>query len=425
MSGKLIVVYERVSSDKQGISRQATQRERAAADYPGREITVIQDDGVSAFKVSVFDRTGGGRLCDLIQEGAVEALYVDAQDRLSRGDDVEWVTFRALCESSDTRVIIDGRELRHDLGGRMEGYLKAVLARQESVEKAHRVRGGMRAAALQGRRNGGPRPYGFDQDDGQLTPRPREVEGGLLMFRWWVEGTKTQTQIACDLTAAGYPSASGKPWSQTQISQQLRDVKWIGHTKRTIDWKEVTSPNTHEAVIPLELFDAAQTRLSTGATPTGRPSIYFLLSGMLRCGRCGSAMKVRRDQKAYGYWEAYLCPGLGCDQPSVQRRLVDPFVHHYFQHVGVDVDAMVEEVRTARDDRLADVRARIGNAEREQTKAQGNIERLRGYLAGGPAHTGGLPRDGRPAGDDARSCYRRPGRPAHRGAGDPGRARPW
>src|SRR5205809_4161327 len=90
-----ILVYERVSSDKQDLARQHVQRERAAADYPGREIEVIAEKG-SAYKVSIFDRPRGRYLCELIEAGEVEALYVDEQSRLSRGEDEEWTTFRVL-----------------------------------------------------------------------------------------------------------------------------------------------------------------------------------------------------------------------------------------------------------------------------------------------------------------------------------------
>src|SRR5687767_5561335 len=111
MSARVVVVYERVSTKKQDLTRQARPRDLARRDYPDREIVVIPDDGVSAFKVSIIDRPGGRKLCDLIEAERVEAVYADAQDRLSRGDELEWVSFRALCESKGTRIVIDGREL--------------------------------------------------------------------------------------------------------------------------------------------------------------------------------------------------------------------------------------------------------------------------------------------------------------------------
>lgn len=136
----LEVVYLRVSTRHQDMQRQEAQIDRARAEADGREVVVLREHGVSAFKVSVFDRPEGRKLCDLIEQGRVRRLWVDAQDRLSRGDDVEWVTFRALCEANETKIIVDGRELPSDLGGRLEGYLKAVLARQEGLERSHRMK---------------------------------------------------------------------------------------------------------------------------------------------------------------------------------------------------------------------------------------------------------------------------------------------
>jgi predicted site-specific integrase-resolvase len=67
-SERIIVVYERVSTDRQDLSRQAVQRERAAADYPNAEPRVIQDDGVSAYKVPIFERPGELELAGLVAE---------------------------------------------------------------------------------------------------------------------------------------------------------------------------------------------------------------------------------------------------------------------------------------------------------------------------------------------------------------------
>src|SRR5262245_39664454 len=105
---KCVVAYLRVSSAAQDLARQRAVLEQARADHPEREVVVVEDDGVSAFRVSVFDRPGGRRLCSLIEADDVEAVYTDALDRLTRGDDVEWITFRALCEAHGTRLVIDG-----------------------------------------------------------------------------------------------------------------------------------------------------------------------------------------------------------------------------------------------------------------------------------------------------------------------------
>jgi hypothetical protein len=50
-------------------------------------VVVIEDDGVSAFKVSIFDRPGSRRLYEMVEADQVDAVHTDSVDRLTRGDD--------------------------------------------------------------------------------------------------------------------------------------------------------------------------------------------------------------------------------------------------------------------------------------------------------------------------------------------------
>jgi site-specific DNA recombinase len=377
MSERIVVAYERVSTEQQDISRQAVQRERAASDYPEAELVVIPDDGVSAYKVPIFDRPGGRKLCDLIGSGTVAAVYVDAQDRLSRGDELEWVTFRALCQANGTRLMIDGRELRDDFGGRLEGLLKALLANQESEEKSHRVRSGKARAARQGRPNGGPRRFGFDQCDGQLIPRPAEIAVVERILREAVAG-RSQTEIAAGLNADGLQTARGKRWNQPQISQLLGDPIWVGVLRN----KE-GDHHLFEPFVPLELWEAAQKTLRGPEGPRlGRRTQCFLLgNGLLRCGRCGSAMIVRRDRKSYGWYEVYLCGGrtsgaTDCAQGAVHRATVDSAVLSYFERVGLDIEATRREIAARSERERTEIRTLCEQAGRELARVEAGLEKI-------------------------------------------------
>lgn len=389
MSRRTVIVYERVSTDAQDISRQAVQRERAEADYPGVEPLVIQDDGVSAYKVSIFDRPGGRRLCDLISSGTVEAVYVDAQDRLSRGADDEWVAFRALADANDTWIVVDGQRITRDLGGKALSYLRALLARQESDEKSHRVRSGMAAAAAAGRINGGPRRFGFEPGDGSgtLTPRSDEVAVALEMFRLARTGMP-QTEIARTVNRHGHRTAKGHPWSQPKIGQLLRDRIWIGELVNQAGTFKIMEP-----VIDPELWHAVQRTLGTSGVRRGKPSAHFLLShGLLRCGLCGSTMRVRTEhQNAPGRkkpFQHYSCSGrrsgaTDCTQPAVRRLDIDGAVLEYFAQVGLDIDATIDQLHGERDRRLADVDRRLAHARSVLDKAQREQERVDALLRDG------------------------------------------
>lgn len=387
-AARLVVVYERVSTDKQDIARQAVQRNRARKGYPDAEVRVIQDDGVSAFKVPIFDRPGGAELCALVEAGRVAAIYTDAQDRLSRGEDDEWVLFRALCDANDAWIVVDGERITRDLGGRAMSYLRALLARQESEEKSRRIRGGKAVNARKGRPNGGPRRFGFERGEGKtgrLVPIAAEVAVVRRMMEEYVHG-RTQREIARRLNVDGHRTARGKLWNQSQVSHLMRDPVWVGKIRNAEG--EFDAP--HGALVPLPLWDAVQATLRGPEGPRkGRRSERFLLgSGLLRCS-CGATMRIKSEPKGYGWLDLYVCHGRyggtspGCRQRAVRRERIDGAVLAYFEGVGLDVDRMIEERRRARESRLADLTAREENARRTLDAAVRKVERLDAALAEG------------------------------------------
>jgi site-specific DNA recombinase len=380
---RIIVVYERVSTEAQDLTQQAVQRERAAADYPEAELVAIQDDGVSAYKVSVFDRPGGRELCDLIGREQVAAVYADAQDRLSRGKQSEWWQFVDLCELTSTRIIIDGREIKpwEDEGDEIKSALDQMIARRESTLKSHRTRGGVARIAAAGRVNGGPRRYGFEPTtDGQLTPRPAEVAVVAQMFELARAG-KSQLAIARELNDAGHRTAGGHLWSQPKVGQVLKNSIWVG--------KLVNAQGTFQIMEPLidpELWAAVARTLSTDGKRRGRHSQRFLLAnGLLRCGCCGSKLSVRRAETPAGVREHYRCMGrrsgaTECKQPDVPREPIDTAVLAYFEQVALDVTGTVEQLAGERDRRLAECDAKLAQARKVQAEAERQLERLDGLL---------------------------------------------
>jgi DNA invertase Pin-like site-specific DNA recombinase len=390
---RLIVVYERVSDKKQDLARQAVQRERAAADYPGREITVIAEKG-SAYKVSVFDRPRGRWLCDLIEAGKVEALFVDEQSRLSRGEDDEWTTFRVLVEANETRVLIDGQEMRHDLGGKVMSYVTALAARQESKDKAHRVSGGLRLRAERGKRQGGPRPFGYKHEVVGFDPVkkkpvtevvqvPHEAAVVVRIFEWVAEG-RPQSEIARALNAEDIKTVNGASWKQTRVSQMTRNPIYIGKLKT----KHGVLDGEHEPIVTPELWERVA-RLREGRGPAqgrGRtPKGKHLLPGtLLRCGLCGAAMVPRTEPTR----EVYRCSGRHqghtiCDMRPVLREPVDTAVGDYFMRALLDVEATRQQFAEAGSRKQAELDLHIGDAERQLLQVQAAREKVeRDYFYG-------------------------------------------
>jgi hypothetical protein len=101
---------------------------------------------------------------------------------------------------------------------------------------------------------------------------------------------------------------------------------------------------------------------------------------MLRCGNCGEAMAPRTADEDQGW---YYCNGRGklgkefCDTPQIRRVDIDSNVFAYFEKVGLDVEATRAQVASARDGRLAEVRALIHTASRAEREASEALTRVR------------------------------------------------
>jgi DNA invertase Pin-like site-specific DNA recombinase len=353
---------------------------------------VLQDDGVSAFKVPISERPAGRRLWELIEEGRVEAIYVDAQDRLHRGDELEWVTFRALCASQGTAIVVDGQELGNDLGGKLLGFMRALFANAESVDKAHRVSGGKRVSASRGRRNGGPRPYGYTQAGGALTPVPEEFAVLRRARLKVVDDGLSQSDLARWANDAGICTANGKRWSQTRWGQTLRNDLYIGRVRHLDQWFD----GCHEPVFTRAEWDelrrvqAARRRGAAGGRG-GRPTkgSHVLIGGMLRCA-CGAAMAPRTNETPKGrVYEQYRCLGAhsgstACTRPAVDRDLVDGALAAYFDRAGLaDLEATRRAFEEQAEHDLAHVRALGSSARRRAAEKDAALERVRRDYAAG------------------------------------------
>jgi DNA invertase Pin-like site-specific DNA recombinase len=379
---RIIVVYERVSTEKQDISRQAVQRERASADYPGREIIVIQDDGISAFKRTIFERPGGRQLCSLIEAGRVDALYADAQDRLSRGRQSEWWNFADLCEQTGTRIVIDGRELRiGEDGDEIRSAIDAILARRESREKSHRVKGGKRRAAEQGRPHGGWSAYGYrygrwlEGEPQGLLVVPAEAEIVRRVYREWRRG-KPQKQIARDLNGDGVRPQRVAMWGQSSVARLLRNPAYAA--LREIDG-ELREAN-HEPIIPRDEWEEAQRLLAPRGSKkrSGRPAPGFLLRGLLICGGCGAPMHTDRGSKKSS--DRYVCytnekNPHACAVRGFRRSDLDEGVLSYFEDACVDAEASWQASREAADARAEETRVLREQAEGEALRLAAQLDR--------------------------------------------------
>jgi recombinase/recombinase-like zinc beta ribbon protein len=201
-----------------------------------------------------------------------------------------------------------------------------------------------------------------------------------------------QRKIARRLARDGVKTTRGGAWAQPQVSAVLHSRLYIGEVTYKGEW----FPGEHDPIVSQDLFEAAQQLLggapaSSGGRPSHEP--FLLAGGFLKCGCCGSTMRTRsrRSGKRVGTtWSAfYRCMGRDrgscpdCTMPAVTRNDIDNAVFSYFERAAVDHEATA----TAFDQRFAQERAivhgQVEQAEEDQTKALGRLERVRGDYQNG------------------------------------------
>ncbi|MBE6926928.1 MAG: recombinase family protein [Ruminococcaceae bacterium] len=155
---------------------------------------------------------------------------------------------------------------------------------------------------------------GYRMGEGQLIVIPEEAEIVRRIFREYLAGCGSIT-IAKHLIDDNIPSISGCPWSASSIAKILQNYNYTGNlilqktfrkdhiTKRTVvnngQLPKFLAEETHEAIIDMDTFEAAQAERHRRATKYNKgpkENKTYAYTGLLVCAQCGK--KYRRKTTA-------------------------------------------------------------------------------------------------------------------------------
>ena len=205
-----------------------------------------------------------------------------------------------------------------DAKGEVLLTIMASLAQQESQSLSQNVRLGLQYRYQQGKVQVCTNRFlGYDKDeDGNLVINPEEAKVVKRIFREYLEG-KSYYAIGKGLEADGIRTAAGSDyWLASTLRKILMNEKYIGDallqktvttdflTKKRVVNKGIAPQyyveNSHEAIIPRELFMQVQEEMQRRAnleTGTGKKRVYsgkYALSNRVYCSHCGDIF--RRSQ---------------------------------------------------------------------------------------------------------------------------------
>lgn len=319
-----VAVYARISQDRSGDELGVRrQLEDCRAEAERRGWIVAQeyvDDDVSAY--SGRKRPAYEQMLTDIAEGRRDAVMVWHMDRLHRRP-IELERFFEVCTRAgvtDVVTLFGDTDLTNGDGLLMARLLAAVAANESDAKRRRGARKALEIAQSGKPMMGGPRPFGFLDD--RVTHHPVEAPIIRQVAERALAG-ETLTSLTSWLQEQGITTVGGKPWRTTTVRQFLTNPRTWG--RRVHQGKEI-GPAIWEPIITPEQGERLRRILLDPARRTNRSARRYLLSGMLRCGKCGKPMYSAPKNGVRRYGCRMGPDALGCGGVFINAARLEEFI---------------------------------------------------------------------------------------------------
>lgn len=313
-----------------------------------------------------------------VEAGEVDVIVVWKFSRVARHR-LRWAVAIDRVEAAGGRIESATEQL--DVTTSAGRFARGVLAELQAFE-AERIGEAWKEAHAQrvasGKPASGKARYGYVYDRPQKLHVPDPVTGPVLadMYRRYTSGESVYS-LARWLNAHGHRTQVGGPWSD----RSLRRVMDSGFAAGTFTHEGVRYDGVHEALISREdwqaYLDARETRR---ARPPRSERSEYLLSGMVRCARCGGPMTASTapaaDQRKGPRYRCKLGREIeACVGGYVQAWIVEDHVLAWLTSKAAEVDetAAGVEVQASRSVALEQDRRRLS---RELVRVDESLTRL-------------------------------------------------
>lgn len=323
------------------------------ADRLGLDVVAEYAEVISGDKLA--DRPEMRRLLDDVAAGKYAGVLDIEISRLTRGDLMDQGLIINTFKYSGTKIITP--QHTYDLAEDWDEDVitsDMMMARREYKYIKKRLQAGRTSSASEGLWQS-PAPFGYRKvkiprgKGWTLEPDPETAPLVRMIFDMYVGENAGGQRIADRLNALGSVTPKGNPWTASTISTLSQNPVYIGKVRwndrvsvtRIVDGEIVTkreknpvpilSDGKHPAIIPVELWEAAQrsrrshdrTRKHT-AVPARNP-----LAGLVYCSVCGKSMVRKDNGNARGSRYDMLrcttkgCPTTACALSLVERSVLD------------------------------------------------------------------------------------------------------
>lgn len=347
MTTPKVGIYTRISDDKDG-QQTATARQmedcRAFAGRKGWDVAdEFEDIDTSAYLRGVkrpeFERMLAG-----LRAGSISGVLVWKLDRLTR-QQRDLVRVIEACEPNRGFVasVMEPIDTRESYGQ----FVAELLVAQARMESANSSTRGRRKAQEQ-REQGMPPPcgkrcFGYDMRYSKVVPEEAAI---IREVRDRVFAGESLHGICVDLEARGVVGTQGHAWRSNLLKRLLTGPSIAG--VREGDGKRY--PGTWPAIISTDDSDRLRAMLiRRPGAPRRSPARRYLMTGLMRCGRCGHRMNGHASADGV---RRYVCARQAgypnCGRMSARAEPVEDMVREMLI-VAVDAAALAEALRARGD----------------------------------------------------------------------------
>ena len=314
-----VAAYCRVSTDS---DEQATSYEAQIEHYtsyingnPDWELAgIFADDGISGTNTKKRDEFN--RMIEECMAGNIDMVITKSISRFARNT-LDCLKFIRQLKDKNIPVFFEKENINSmDSKGEVMLTIMASLAQQESQSLSQNVKMGLQYRYQQGEIQVNCKWFlGYTKDENKrLVIVPEEAETVKRIYREYLEGNSL-LKIARGLMADGIKNGSGRTkWHTSNVNQILRNEKYIGDAllqkTYTTDFLTKTRvrnhgivpqyyvENSHEAIIPREIFMRVQEELIRRriihTSPNGQIrkfSSNHPFANKIVCGNCGEVFR--------------------------------------------------------------------------------------------------------------------------------------
>lgn len=320
----MIAIYVRVSTEEQLKGYSVEGQINDCIELAGtNDVLQYVDDGYTG---EILNRPKLTQLLTDIEKGSIEKVICYDPDRLSRKL-LNQLLITEKLENNDVELQFVQSDYKNDAEGQLYFQVRGAFSEFDKAKIKHNTMTGRYRKAQQGFvvKNSGLFGYDYCSDKKTYIINDREAKVVQMIFNFFTDPNtlfKGINGIAHHLTDIGVPTArGGKVWHRQVVRQILANESYTGtyyqnrydtegdYVKKQADevfkhgrlrpkedWLETQIPQ----IIEQKQFDYAQVLLNESRRRyAGYTKHHYLLSGMVRCGRCGEPMNGRR-RKSHG-----------------------------------------------------------------------------------------------------------------------------